>query len=68
MGALVIISYVVIRLYLLVHDEMGTLDLADTELVGVGNLKLTERLKLGLVGFVTVVETFLLNIVQSAIG
>ena len=59
---------IVILLQLFVHDEVGTWNLADKELVGVRDLKLAERLKLWLVGLIEFVETFLLYIVQSAIG
>jgi hypothetical protein len=65
-GAILLV--VMILLQLLVHHEVGTRNLADAELIGVGYLKLAELLEFVLVGIEVVVEQFLLDLRQIAIG
>ncbi len=68
MGGLIILSFVVILLYLLAHHEVGTRNLADTELIRIGNLKFAELLEFFLVSIVVFIDYFLLDARQTAIG
>ena len=65
--SLIVLSTVVIFLQLLVHHEVGTRNLADTELIGVGDRKLAELLERRLAAVVVVVESFLLDVAQTAV-